>query len=1340
MPVQRFLIAPLQTGLQKNLSPWLINDDAFSLLKNAYIFRGRVRKRYGAILTGINATSGKEQLHSRMRIALSGGSGVGTTDGSGNATGTVPGSVFKVGQMFSIGDEIFTVSETGTPGTMLTTGSATTHTYDTTNGAYVFAGATASTQIYFYPSEPITGIIQYESADIFDDKTFVFDTQFVYEYDGSSWDKSGPSSGNFHGGDSSFFTGANWQGTSSNTINLFVSNFYVVNRSGSTSANDDSMWYYNGSTWATFVPKFLVSGAGNTVANARLIKVFKDRLLLLNTIETDAAGTTHSQFVNRCRFSQNGSPFPVNTAWLEPNEVGATGGGWIDAPTKEGIVSAEFIRDRLIVYFEKSTWELVYTANHIQPFIWQKINTELGCQSTLSTVSFDKASLTVGRSSIHACNGVNVERFDEKIPDKVFDIRISNNGRERVVGIRDFFTELVYWTFPDASDSSNLNIYPNRVLVYNYSNRSWALNDDSITCFGYFDQQNLVVWTARTSGFATSDIFDVKFGNSIWVIVGANGKLATASDPTSTWTARTSSFGTDEIMHIDYDGSTNWVIVGDNGKLATATDPTATWTQRTSSFSATYIYSVAYGDSKWVAVGEEGQLATASDPTSTWTQRENPFDDDAVIYDVAYGNGKWVAVGEGVKIITASDPTGDWDVVGSSGDVEIDFEEVDSTFGTSTITAVHYSDGYWVAVGENGKIATATDPDTWTQQTSPLDSTWNLKSLYKGPTYWVAHKHRSESTGGIIYATNPTSTWTPKDILGMNEGRVVFQDGNYWVAGVNRQHQIWTATDPTGTWTYNPGQPPSPWGSDDETRSYASDGTNWLVVGGYDAAKIATTTNPTSTWTNIDHGITCSQFKGVEYADGIWVVVGNEGVVATATSPSGPWTKRDSGLPSYIEPGVNTELFDVAYGDGVWMAVGGKGVVIITDDPTSTWETITPPLGDTTLSSVAYGNGKWVIAGANGKMAIGEGFLSDNIDWEEMESPISVKYSDNIWVATTNYGNILTATDPTEEWIKRESNFDDIANDVNYGDDTWLICGYEGKVSTAANAEGAWTFSKTPTTSDLNSSDYGNNVWVVVGDEGTLLTSANPAGKPGSDRRQDESHQILSGNQQGFVNIIKPTVTSCAPTLQITKVERHNIVYAKLTVVNHNLDVGDFVKVENCSGLTLFNDSIYKISSVIDVDTIILLGGGLFVGTYTGGGTLTRVPKLDILTKEFNPYISGGDGVFLNEANFLVNRTEDGEISVDTYVSSSSQSIYSAGRSTGAALGTSILSCKANEDNELEEYQDMLWRSLYFMSEGDFVQLRFFMNDDQMQDVKIVESDFQLHSMILSLQRVALRI
>ena len=77
MAYDKFLIAPLNSGLETDRRPWLIPDEAFSRLRNAYNFRGRIRKRFGSeLLQGSDAVDPSiEQLLSRLRI------NIGTTDG-----------------------------------------------------------------------------------------------------------------------------------------------------------------------------------------------------------------------------------------------------------------------------------------------------------------------------------------------------------------------------------------------------------------------------------------------------------------------------------------------------------------------------------------------------------------------------------------------------------------------------------------------------------------------------------------------------------------------------------------------------------------------------------------------------------------------------------------------------------------------------------------------------------------------------------------------------------------------------------------------------------------------------------------------------------------------------------------------------------------------------------------------------------------------------------------------------------------------------------------------------------------------------------------------------------
>lgn len=463
MPLKSYLIAPFESGLQNNIEPWLLPEDAFQFLENAYVWRGRVRKRFGYYYLG------DTELDSRVRIDL------GNTDGSGNISTTVPGATFAIGQMFSIDDEIFTVVATGTPANMLTTGAATVATYDTTTGALVINGAAATTAVYFYPATPVMGLVTRESANVNFEDTVGFDTQFAYRRLAGAWDRLGTAV--WTGGTADFYWTTNYRGA-----NPYETYLYVVN---GVAADNIKYLPEASTTWTNLRPQ-LDSAPTRYLETAKIIVGFKDRLVVLNTIEDE--GGNDRTYKNRARWSQNGDPTTAATSWLDDT---AGRGGYVDAATQEAITTVEFIKDRLIVYFERSTWELVYTGDATLPFRWQQINNELGAESRFSIIGFDKGAVGVGNVGVHTCNGVNVDRIDQKIPDEVFNIHNGNDGPQRVYGVRDYYRELVYWTFPDDTGDPT---FPTKILVWNYQNGSWAFFEDSFTCFGYFQKDADLSW------------------------------------------------------------------------------------------------------------------------------------------------------------------------------------------------------------------------------------------------------------------------------------------------------------------------------------------------------------------------------------------------------------------------------------------------------------------------------------------------------------------------------------------------------------------------------------------------------------------------------------------------------------------------------------------------------------------------------------------------------------------------------------------------------------------------------------------------------------------------------
>ena len=198
----------------------------------------------------------------------------------------------------------------------------------------------------------------------------------------------------------------------------------------------------------------------------------------------------------------------------------------------------------------------------------------------------------------------------------------------------------------------------------------------------------LVDWTTRTSGFGSTEIRGVTYGDGLYVAGGLSGTLTTSTDGT-TWTTRTSGFGTTRIYGVGY-GDGLYVAVGVSGKLTTSTDGT-TWTTRTSGFGTTQILDVTYGDGLYVAVGDDGKLTTSTDGT-TWTTRTSGFG-TTNFRGVTYGDGLYVAVGDSGKLTTSTDGT--------------TWTSRTSGFGTTRIWGVTYGDGLYVAGGESGKLTTS---------------------------------------------------------------------------------------------------------------------------------------------------------------------------------------------------------------------------------------------------------------------------------------------------------------------------------------------------------------------------------------------------------------------------------------------------------------------------------------------------------------------------------------------------------------------------------------------------------------------------------------------------------
>src|SRR4029077_10676457 len=165
-------------------------DDAFAELQNAYIWRSRIKKRFGSTWMGMT------QLDTRLRIQIGTTNGVTGNLGATNVPdGSGSTSQIKVGQIFSVGTVIFTVTALGNVDTLSTDATITGHintgvtpnTFSITGNGVTNLGA----PVYYYPANPVMGLTQYLTGAVNDHPSYAFDTQFAYLFSGGDWARSG---------------------------------------------------------------------------------------------------------------------------------------------------------------------------------------------------------------------------------------------------------------------------------------------------------------------------------------------------------------------------------------------------------------------------------------------------------------------------------------------------------------------------------------------------------------------------------------------------------------------------------------------------------------------------------------------------------------------------------------------------------------------------------------------------------------------------------------------------------------------------------------------------------------------------------------------------------------------------------------------------------------------------------------------------------------------------------------------------------------------------------------------------------------------------------------------
>lgn len=473
-------IKGMETGLVQSRQEFILPNDAYPVLENAFVWRERIKRKQGFQLLG----------RLQRSVDSTGINIYNLLDGLEATSSLVPGTISIIGA----GGQTWT--DPGEDGVLIGNMGSPNSTVNYATGAFggPILPLSAGTFSY-YPGLPVMGIRSQELNAINTENTVVFDTKYAYEFVGTGFQEFITTPPNtWTGDDDDFFWSMNYWVTPAPSNNKL---FWVTNFSGTLG---DPIRYTDGSVWVNFAPE--IDASGNKLQQCLAMVPFRGRMLVFNTLEGNTLGTSIA-FTNRIRWAAIGNPisdisalFPTGAdvnvnAWKD--DIRGQG-GFLNIPTSESIVAVGFVRDNLVIYCERSTWQLRYTGRSIAPFQIERVNSELGSESTFSAVQFDTSLVGIGDKGIVECDSFKSERIDIKIPDLVFEFRNLNNSPKRVHGIRDFQQRLAYWTYPFDPNGGDSVKFPNRRLVYNYENDSWAIFTDSLTTLGTFQAQENRTW------------------------------------------------------------------------------------------------------------------------------------------------------------------------------------------------------------------------------------------------------------------------------------------------------------------------------------------------------------------------------------------------------------------------------------------------------------------------------------------------------------------------------------------------------------------------------------------------------------------------------------------------------------------------------------------------------------------------------------------------------------------------------------------------------------------------------------------------------------------------------
>lgn len=264
----------------------------------------------------------------------------------------------------------------------------------------------------------------------------------------------------FTGNNTNFFNSAMWKPRDNLPGLLYLTN------------NVDRVTTFDGTSLSR--PPFSITLANyvlrqNEIAKTLDVKIYKNSLLFLRPTIV-GSNAPEAQMIRSSIPSTNPN-FSISDFVADISGHGAA----TQSPTGDWIMSAQFLRDAIVIFFLNSTWLFRFTGSAFDPFRFDQLNSSKSTQAPYGSIPYDLQCTSMGNKGLIYCDGVNVERYDINIIDQFLEIESVAFGQ--CFGQRFDILQQSWMLYPGVGDATgaNLQMTSSRVLVYNFLESTWAI-------------------------------------------------------------------------------------------------------------------------------------------------------------------------------------------------------------------------------------------------------------------------------------------------------------------------------------------------------------------------------------------------------------------------------------------------------------------------------------------------------------------------------------------------------------------------------------------------------------------------------------------------------------------------------------------------------------------------------------------------------------------------------------------------------------------------------------------------------------------------------------------------